>query len=327
MKKLIILGFCCVFTMYLTAQETDSLPSSDNKSTYKSNENEGANITTKETTKKGKPDTTNLKVGETEISIIEEDGETSIKIKDKKESEELQSRNENENDAVDAPASPEAPEFGDSKEKDKKFKGHWAGFEFGPNNYVDKNFSLTRSAESEFLDLNTGKSWNFNLNFAQYSFPVASNKFGLVTGLGVEWSNYHFENNNSIQKIDGEIQSVPIPMNTEKNRLQTTYLTIPLLTEIQVFKGNRGDRLYFSAGVIGGIKLFSNTKIKYYDGGNKQKKKSKSDFYLSPLRYAVTARVGYKMVKLYANYYLTSLFLEDRGPELYPVAVGLAIAF
>jgi hypothetical protein len=38
----------------------------------------------------------------------------------------------------------------------------------------------------------------------------------------------------------------------------------------------------------------------------------------------VTARVGYKEVAIFANYYMTSLFKPDRGPELYPFSIGLA---
>jgi hypothetical protein len=79
--------------------------------------------------------------------------------------------------------------------------------------------------------------------------------------------------------------------------------------------------------VIGGIKLFSNTKIKYVENGINRKEKLKGDYYLSPLRYGLTARAGYKALKLYVNYYPTPLFMADRGPELYPVSGGLVLSF
>jgi hypothetical protein len=61
------------------------------------------------------------------------------------------------------------------------------------------------------------------------------------------------------------------------------------------------------------------------ESGEKSKEKNKGDFNLSPLRWGVTARVGYKDVSLFANYYMTSLFKPGRGPELYPFTIGLAI--
>ena len=332
MKRYILIGFLSVFSFSIFSQQADTTKSTNDKAGYKVSENEEEDIVTDEVVKKGKPDTTTLNLGKKEINIIDENGETSIKIKDKKDTgeEEEEDSVAESPEAPEVPEAPEAPDFSFRKDKKKdkdKFKGHWAGFEFGLNNYVDKDFSLQRTAETEFLDLNTGKSWNFNLNFAQYSFPILFNRFGLVTGMGFEWSNYHFQNNNTIQKLDGEIQALDLTVNPVKNRFQTTYLTVPLLAEVQLFKGDRDDRLYFSGGIIGGIKLFSNTKIKYYDDGSKEKKKNKGDFYLNPLRYGLTARVGYKMVKLYANYYITPLFIDGRGPELNPVAAGLVLSF
>ena len=100
-------------------------------------------------------------------------------------------------------------------------------------------------------------------------------------------------------------------------------MTVPLLMEFQIPSGK--GRIHISGGVIGGLKLWSNTKITYTEGGDKSKEKNKSDFNLSPLRWGVTARVGYKEISLFANYYMTSLFKPGRGPELYPFTVGLAI--
>ena len=54
---------------------------------------------------------------------------------------------------------------------------------------------------------------------------------------------------------------------------------------------------------------------------------NKSDFNISPLRWGVTARVGYKWFGIYANYYMTSLFKPTMGPELYPFAVGIAFTW
>lgn len=281
-------------------------------------------------TEKSLVDTTKIQLGDKEVKIIEEDGETIVIVDEDTEV----IREPNNSDVSDNDWDYDKEwDFDWEKEKKRKrhgkFKGHWAGFEFGLNNYVDQNFSLVRTAESEFLDLNTGRSWNINVNFAQFSIPTIGNRFGFVTGLGFEWNNYHFSNPNSIIKdpITGSIQPLDISGTITKNRLQTMYLTIPLILELQILKGSRSDRIHLAGGVIGGLKLYSQTKYKLSENGGTRTEKDWSDYYLHPFRYGVTARAGYKLVKVYFNYYLTPLFIENRGPELFPVAMGLAITF
>jgi len=259
--------------------------------------------------KEQKGDTTYITLGKKRIKIFEENGETSVKI--------------------DEPCKTKKQEFENNwpEKKWKHYKGHWAGFEFGLNNYVNSDFSFKRNTEDKFMDIKAARSWNFNLNFAQYSLGLGSDRFGITTGMGIEWDNYHFSDTNSIQKLNGSIVSIAIPENTKLNRLQTTYLTIPLLFEFQFPDFDRGKRAFIALGGITGIKLFSNTKIKYIENGNKQKVKYKSDYYLNSLRFGLTARAGYKNCAVYMNYYLTPLFIADHGPELHPLAAGIVLSF
>lgn len=214
--------------------------------------------------------------------------------------------------------------FDFTKKNNHRFKGHWSGFEFGLNNYVTDDFSV--SPDESYMEINTGKSWNFNLNFAQFSLPIVRDRFGLVSGLGLEWSNYHFSNQNTITKdpISNTIKKADLSTYAlKKNRLQTTYLTAPLLLEVQLGNGARDDRLALSGGVIAGLKLGSHTKYKTGDG----KQKVKDDYYLQSFRYGFTARIHYDFVGLFFNYYRVPLFIDGKGPELYPFAAGLVVSF
>ncbi len=313
MKYIIIVLFLALISQLSFAQESDSL----NKDLQSETEIDSLEPVT------NTPDTTTLQLGKKQVKIIEEDGETVVIIDE--ESEEI----EDSEDDSDFKKEWDIDWGNDKSERKNKFKGHWAGFEFGLNNYVDQNFSLVRTTESEFLDLNTARSWNFNFNFSQYSIPVFSDRFGFVTGLGLEWSNYHFSNSNTIFKNTtiGSVEPLDITGSIKKNRLQTMYLTIPLTMELQLLKGNRKDRIHLAGGAIAGLKIYSKTKYKTYEAGGTRTEKESSDFYLSPFRYGLTARAGYKLVKVYFNYYLTPLFLENRGPELYPIAMGIALTF
>lgn len=315
MKKnlFLIAGFIVAVTSYSQTPDSSKI---DKEYEFEITENgaDEVEIVSEEVVIEPEPDTTEIEIGDLEIKIVDNDDETAVFFKENEDSDTTKD---------------EKYKWELTENKKKKFKGHWAGFEVGLNNYVDKDFSISRTPENSFMDLNTAKSWNFNLNFTQYSLPLIGTRFGMVTGMGVEWNNYHFAKNSTIQKnVNTEtVEELPLQGSLKKNRLQTTYLTVPLLMELQLFKGKRSKRLYVATGVIGGLKVFSNTKYKATVDGVKKSDKQRSDFYLSPFRYGVTGRIGYKSINLYMNYYPTPLFVEGRGPELYPFALGLAAAF
>jgi hypothetical protein len=213
---------------------------------------------------------------------------------------------------------PEEKEEKEEKRK-KKFKPNYAGFEIGLNNYVNPDYTLHNGT---FMNLNTARSWNYNLNFLEYGIGLGTSYAGLVTGMGIEWSNYVFDADNSIEEAaNGNILERELDYNgITKSKLATTYLSAPLLLEFQIPAGKK--RIHISAGLTGSVKLGSKTKIKYKSDGN-QKDVKKDDFSLSPLRYGATFRVGYRALNVFANYYFTPLFGETHSPELYPFSIGL----
>ena len=286
------------------AQKNDSIgipeEVGDSSAVIISDDDNGVSVNMDEIVKEAPKDTTKIKIGDKNINIIveEEDGDTSIELKD-----------------------------GDDEEKPKlkKFKGHWSGFELGLNNFVDDKFNMSRTPETQFMDLNTGRSWNVNLNFYQVSLGLIGNRFGLVSGLGIDFNNYQFDGNNSIEDVNGITVSKEFPdVTLTKSKLTTTFLNVPLLLEVQIGGAKRSKRIHLAGGVIGGLKLGSHTKIVYREDGKKKKEKDQDDFNINPLRYGITARLGYRNIELYGNYYPTSFFEKDKGPELYPYCIGLS---
>lgn len=276
-------------------------------------------------------DTTLIKLGKKSISIVEQkDGTTTVKINDASK-ENADKPSEKTYSWGKKPGSQKSEEY--DKNAGKKFKGHWRGFELAMNNFVDKDFSLSRTVAkgNEFMDLNTSKSWDVNINLFQKSFSLYSDKIGFVTGLGLELNNYRFENDNSIKKdvngiiIEDDLSNIKAVGSIQKSKLATTFITLPLTVEFQIPTGK--NRIYFNTGLIGGLKLGSHTKVVYKENGDRQKDKNHDDFNISPLRYGLTGRLGYKSWNVFCNYYLTPFFEKDKGPELYPFAVGLALSF
>ncbi|MBE9509544.1 MAG: outer membrane beta-barrel protein [Bacteroidetes bacterium] len=272
-------------------------------------------------------DTTTVKIGKKEIVKVIEGNDTLIVNVGRKGIKVIESEDGTSVDIINL------DDFDASEEKDKKspknFNGHWKGLEIGMNNYLTSDYSLTLPAEAQFMELNTGKSWCVNLNLIQYDIGFRTDKIGLVTGMGLEFNNYRFDRENSIIKdpVTSEIVALEYDAGTyiEKSKLATTYLTAPLLLEFQIpVSGHK--RIHISGGVIGGLKIGSHTKVIYKEDGTKQKDKIRDDFNLSPLRYGVTARIGYRALKIFAIYNLTPMFESAKGPELYPVSIGLILA-
>lgn len=218
-------------------------------------------------------------------------------------------------------------------EKDPyEFRGHWSGVEVGINNFLNNDFSLKRPEGYDYLDLKTGRSWNVNINFAQTSTPIIGNKFGIVGGLGLEMNSYFLKGDNTIQVNDtsGVIEERPLGQyNIRRNKLNTTYLTAPLILEVQFGENKSRERFFISAGAVVGLRIASVIKVVHEVDDKKHKfKERRNDLNLNRWRVGLTARTGYKDIfNFYANYYLTPLFETDMGPELYPFAVGVRMNF
>ena len=340
MKKIFILLMACMM-MPLTAQQADTIPEASEAPAAEETpvvveepgvaqapeapaEEDAVNILGKveviET-----PENTKVTLGENEVLIVEENGDTVKVVLGSRGISIVEGENGTEIKVMEMDDFPRTLH----KTRKKRFRPHFAGLEVGLNNYVTPDFSLTLPPEDAYMDLNTGKSWNWNVNIIDYGFGLGTDKVGIVSGLGFEFINYNFDGQNSIRKdpLSGAIgEYVPdYAGNITKSKMNIAYLTAPLLLEFQIPAPRK--RIYISGGVIGGLKLWSNTKIKYTVSGEKSKEKAKGDYNLAPLRWGFTARVGYRALGFYANYYMTPLFKKDLGPELYPFDIGLAFAF
>jgi len=201
--------------------------------------------------------------------------------------------------------------------------GTWGGFEIGLANFVNSDYKMTLPAGGEFMDLKVANSMEFNFNFAEKSLGIIKNYVGIVTGLGLQYQNYRFVNDFSLTKTVDGIIAEPVAMSLDKNRLSIWHLNLPLMLEFQIPVYGENKRIKLAAGVIGGLRIGSRQVQKYRDNGEKQKIKIRDDFYLRDFNYSFTARVGYGEVALFANYYPQTLFENCKGPEIYPVTIGL----
>lgn len=243
------------------------------------------------------PDTTKINLG-TKILLIVDNNDTIVDI--------------DETDTVDVC-------------KKRKFNGHWAGIELGLNNYLNSSNSMTLNQNEDFMKLNMGKSWEFSLNFAEFNLGLYKDYIGLTTGFGLRFNNYRFDNNiNLFRGTNTILYEIDTVRTFTKNKLTTSYLMMPLLVEFQIPTSAK-KRISVTAGGYAGVKIGSHVKQKYEIAGVNYKDKNRDSYYLNPIKYGLTARLGFEDIQFFANYDLSTLFEKNKGPELYPLSFGITL--
>jgi uncharacterized protein YdeI (BOF family) len=263
-----------------------------------------------------KQDTVIVEVGDEIFSIKDMGDETRIKI-GKREYRVV----ENDDGVVVFKRSGEEVH---KRHKDR-FRGHIGGLELGFDGFLTDYWSTSLEPEESYFDLNTTKSYYWNLLLPCVNIPFARH-VGIASTIGIAINKYRFDGNNSIVKGENGVigPSYPEPGTTySKSKFVTTYAILPLILEVQIPVSNSNRTINIGAGVIGAAKLGSHTKVVYSTDG-KQKEKNKDDFSLNTFRWGATGRIGYEFFQIYGTCYFTSLFEQGKGPELYPYEVGIA---
>ena len=196
---------------------------------------------------------------------------------------------------------------------------HWAGFGLSVNTLVSPSGDFNYSNDPN-LDLNYGKSWSFNLNFAQFSLPIIKNNFGLVTGLGFSFKNYRFiKSNLTLTKTDTLGYFLDQTQSYKKSKLTTASLIMPILFQIRTNKD-----YYLLFGGYGTLLMASHSKQKSGEG---DKLKNKGFTYLTTINYGAMIRLGHRDFSIFATYSLLPVFKKDRGPEAYQLDFGFQFDF
>lgn len=211
------------------------------------------------------------------------------------------------------------------KTKKQKFDGHWDGFCIGVNGYLNADNKMEMPKGYDLLDLKMEKSINVQLNIFEQSFNLIRNHFGLVTGLGLEYNNYRF--NNKV-RLDPELKPLRAYEDTihscTKSKLVVNWLTLPVMFEYQTNSKSNLNSFHIAAGMNFGLKIGSHAKY-VYTNGKENKDKDFDTFNLSPFKYDAMVRIGWGVLNLYGTYALEQMFKSNKGPEVYPFSMGFAL--
>ncbi len=180
-----------------------------------------------------------------------------------------------------------------------------------------------------FTDIWQGKPDNMQLRtisqgfniFALYNFQFSNENISFGVGLSIDNNNMY--SNTRLESVNADTATfVPITNDYKRSKINLTYGSVPM--ELK-FKFNNGMKF----GVGFKIKYLLSSKDKYKgnlesEGGSvniKRKTISAVDDYA----YGFTLRAGYKSFSLFGYYQISNIFKTGRGPEMYPISVGLTI--
>ena len=154
-------------------------------------------------------------------------------------------------------------------------------------------------------------------------------KFSFSYGAGISMNNLYANAlvKNNANKIS-YFSKIPDTVTYKKCKLNVLYADVPL--ELH-FKSNPKSNASFNAtiGFKIGMLIDAHSKYKGYDTikGTDDKVKDKQRFVpnLEKVRYGITARIGIGKFYLFGYYSLSTLFLKNEGPDMYPISFGISI--
>lgn len=183
---------------------------------------------------------------------------------------------------------------------------------------------------SIWMDMPTGiktRTINQGANvFLMYNHIMSDNGISFAGGLGISSENLYLKNAYvpNVKADSIALTSVPAGVKLKRSKVNVTYIDIPV--EMRYVTKNK---MRFTLGMKFGFLIDSKTKIKGdafdEDGalGYGTTEKHKDMNQLESTRFGVQARIGYKWVHAYAYYSLNKLFVANKGPETYPISIGI----
>ena len=196
-------------------------------------------------------------------------------------------------------------------------------FYIGVNNFLNEDDEIDEPKEP-FMDLNSGRS--LEIGFYTTIHRWKFNRFmAMDMGFDYRLRHYSFENSFTLVKDNGILAAdYNLPDGVDKfkkHNLRLQYISIPLTMEWRL--GEYDNPFILSAGIEGSLRIGSREKQVYKIDDERKVNRNRNDFETALLRYACTFGVGYRRFEIYCNYSPMELFKHNRGPELYPISIGV----
>ncbi|WP_439556642.1 hypothetical protein [Dyadobacter sp.] len=150
--------------------------------------------------------------------------------------------------------------------------------------------------------------------------------FHLDFGADFSWYNLMFDSNNTAVKGIDRVEFLPVmeegkEIEMKKSKLVVPYVSLSIMPTVSF---SRSFISYLSAGVYGGYRLGSYTKLRRV--GSKDVDHVRKNFYIEDLKYGLAAEIGIrKFPDLFVNYDLNYLYEQNRGPAIRMLSFGVRL--
>lgn len=199
-------------------------------------------------------------------------------------------------------------------------------FAIGFNNAIGDGQDLSNTpyelAGSGFVEL--GWIWETRLsrtsNFTRFNY-----------GLSFQWNKLNVKDDLYFVQDGDETRLEEFPVGLRKSQIRVTNLVIPIHFEfgpsrLKEYKNRiryfNDNKFRVGIGGYGGVRLATQSKLRYKEEGDRVKEKSRRNFNASNFVYGISAYVGVGQVALYAKYDLNPLF-KDQMVDQHNISLGL----
>lgn len=256
-----------------------------------------------------KSDTTKINFGDTQVIIIDNDGDGEVSFSDT-----IVSFDDDDHESEDISS--------------------WGGIDMGINVWLNSDGGTSFEDEDVWLEQNYGRSFSWDLNLIEKKIKIVDEYVGIVTGLGLSYKSYGLRDSIVVMDrftgTDGNTIDSTYYVSTgedisfSKNKFRTSSLKVPVLLQINTNK-DVDRNFHIAAGVLGGWNFRTMVKQVYEDENKTIRNKSKGSYNVSDFTLDAHVRIGYKNFTLFATYGLSPFFEEGKGPDITTATVGLQI--
>ena len=160
-----------------------------------------------------------------------------------------------------------------------------------------------------------------------YDYRIGMSDYSFAFGIGLGSHNFYSDafavvdsaGNSNLTKISDIYER----NSYKRNKISFSYFDIPI-----EFRLRTKSEFRASLGFKMGFLIDSHTKYigddYIWDTNDRIHVKFKDVRNIEKFRYGVTARFGWKFINLTGFYSLTGLFKKGKGPDLYPISVGIS---
>ena len=162
-----------------------------------------------------------------------------------------------------------------------------------------------------------------------YDFPIAKSNFSFAAGIGISTNSIYLKNQANVTTDTGNLAITRFvdTSGLKRDKLVTTYLQAPF--ELRFFgnKVNRNKGFKAAIGLQVGTMLGAHNKYIYTVAGtnNKITDKVNTRRFMNTWEFLGTARIGWGNFCLFGSYSLTSLYKENKGPQVVPFSMGICV--